>query len=53
MTDDEFKELGRKVSVKVGEVDENTMRLLTHLDVSEAQVEWAIKKIAFVCKELA
>lgn len=52
MTKAEVEELGEEIIVNVGEVDARTMRLLTHLDVSSAQIDQAIKKIEYVCREL-
>jgi len=45
--------LNEKIIVKVGEIDNKTVRLLTHLDVNADEIEKALVKIAYVARELA
>jgi hypothetical protein len=52
VTPEEVNELNTKIVVRGGEVDLKTIRLLTHLNVSSADIELALKKIGYVCKEL-
>ncbi len=53
MTEEEINELKQSIIVKAGDTDRRTIRLLTHLNVNREQIEAAIKKIAYVLRELS
>ena len=51
MTEEEYKELNQSIIVKGGKINHNTLRLVCHLGVSSGDIELALKKIDYVCKE--
>lgn len=51
VTDAELKSLKHNIIVKVGDVDNKVVRLLTHLDVDSNEIEMALLKIEYVCRE--
>jgi hypothetical protein len=53
VTEEELKELKQSIIVKAGDTDRRTIRLLTHLNVNRDQIEAAVKKIAYVLRELS
>ena len=53
VTEEEITELKQSIIVKAGDTDRRTIRLLTHLNVNREQIEAAIKKIAYVLRELS
>ena len=52
VTDEEVKELNERISVKFGHIDKYSMRILTHCDVNRNDIQLALKKIEYVCKQL-
>lgn len=53
VTDSELKDLKRSIAVKVGGIDNKTVRLLTHLDVNSNEIELALLKIEYVANEFS
>ena len=51
MPNDEFEALNERISVKFGYIDKYNLRVLTHCDVNENDVDLVLKKLDYVCKE--
>lgn len=53
VTDEELTSLKKSIVVNVGDSDKRTMRLLTNLNVSTADVDLTIQKFNFICQEFS
>jgi len=51
VTEEEAKALGQKICVNFGYIDKYKLRILTHCDVSENDVDLVLKKLDYVCQE--
>ena len=53
VTEEEAKALGQKICVNFGYIDKYKLRILTHCDVSENDVDLVLKKLDYVCQEFS
>ena len=51
VTDEERKELGESISIRMGAIYPTVARILTHNDLDSNMIALAIKKLQYVIKE--